>query len=218
VDFEAGVIRVIQSYVRGQFQTPKSKKPRSVPMVDEVAAALDRLYQAATPNQAPDDLVFAHPQTGNPPDRSKISKRFKAAITRAQVGGFEPVLNAATGNPRLNAKGEPIMRPMVRFHDLRHTFATMLARKDFTMQEIQHLLEHADVKTTQIYAHYAPGHDQAKGIAEAFASDAVELVQAMPPEPTYALDANLRALTDLHAAGLLTAEEFAAKAALLAAA
>ncbi|MDQ2760527.1 MAG: tyrosine-type recombinase/integrase [Actinomycetota bacterium] len=43
-----------------------------------------------------DDLVFAHPATGKPIDRSKLLKRFKAALRRADVRD-------------------------VRFHDLRHT-------------------------------------------------------------------------------------------------
>ena len=49
-----------------------------------------------------DDLVFAHPETGKPIDRSKLLKRFKAALTRAHVRA-------------------------VRFHDLRHTFGTRIA-------------------------------------------------------------------------------------------
>jgi len=46
VDWAAGRIRVRQNYVRGQFGTPKSKRStRSVPLADELAGELDRLYR-----------------------------------------------------------------------------------------------------------------------------------------------------------------------------
>jgi integrase len=46
VDWPAGRVRVRRNYVRGQFGTPKSRRStRSVPMADEVAGELDRLYK-----------------------------------------------------------------------------------------------------------------------------------------------------------------------------
>jgi hypothetical protein len=56
-----GRIRVRQNYVRGEFGTPKSKRStRSVPLADEVAGELDRLYQQSR-RQCDGDLVMAHP-------------------------------------------------------------------------------------------------------------------------------------------------------------
>jgi integrase len=85
VDWTARRIRVRRNYVRGEFGTPKSKRSsRSVPLASRVAAELELLFQDSQ-NKGDDDLVFAHPATGNPIDRSKLLKRFKAALRRADV-------------------------------------------------------------------------------------------------------------------------------------
>jgi integrase len=98
VDWQARRIRVRRNLVRGEFGTPKSKRSsRSVLLADLVGGELDRLFQA-TLYQRDADLVFSHPHTGRPLDRSRLLKRFKAALGRARVRE-------------------------VRFHDLRHTLA-----------------------------------------------------------------------------------------------
>jgi integrase len=88
--------------------------------------------------------VFAHPVTGKPIDRSKLLKRFKAALRRAAV------------------------RP-VRFHDLRHTFGTRMAGAGVPMRTLQEWMGHRDSKTTEIYADYSPNHLEADWIEQAFA-------------------------------------------------
>ncbi|MGH2899628.1 MAG: tyrosine-type recombinase/integrase, partial [Solirubrobacteraceae bacterium] len=86
------------------------------------------------------------PQSGRPLDRSKLGRRFKAACADAGVRA-------------------------VRFHDLRHTFATRLAASGQPMRTIQEFLGHADSKTTQIYAHYAPSAHEVEMVNAAFADE-----------------------------------------------
>ena len=60
----------------------------------------------------------------------------------------------------------------IRFHDLRHTFATTLAAAGVPLRTIQEYLGHADLKTTQIYMHYAPSAREVQAINEAFGEPA----------------------------------------------
>lgn len=143
VDWVAGRVRVRQSYVRGEFGTPKSKRSsRSVPLADRVAAELDQLFQRSA-YQADEHLVFGHPQLGKPLDRSKVLKRFKAAARRARL---QPV----------------------RFHDLRHTFGTCMAAAGVPMRTLQEWMGHRDYRTTLIYADYAPSAQERDLVERAF--------------------------------------------------
>ena len=152
VDWSARRIRVRRNFVRGEFGTPKSKRSsRSVPLASRVATELELLSQTS-PYKRDDDLVFAHPETGKPIDRSNLLKRFKAALRRADVRA-------------------------VRFHDLRHTFGTRMAAQGVPMRVLQELMGHRDFKTTLIYADYAPSEHEAEWVEQAFRPDSSEVVE-----------------------------------------
>lgn len=143
VDLSARKLRVVSPYVRGEFGDPKSAgSGRSVPMADRVAVALTALRRASY-YPASGDLVFCHPETGKPLDRSKLVRRFKQALQR-------------TGAPQIT------------FHELRHTFGTRMAGAGTPLRTLQHWLGHADAKTTQIYAHYQPQDHEADAVDRAF--------------------------------------------------
>jgi integrase len=138
VDFNASRLRVVSPYVRGEFADPKSVgSARSVPMADRVADAPRELHRA-TVFERPQDLVFGHPDTGNPLDRSRLVRRFAQAVKRAEVN-------------------------TVTFHELRHTFGTRMAAAGVPIRTIQRWMGHADMKTTQVYAHYRVGSADGTG-------------------------------------------------------
>jgi integrase len=145
VDTRAQRIRVRNAWVRyehsGEGKSDLSTK-RSVPMTDRLAAELKR-WRLRTVFSDDDDLVFAHPELGVPLDRTKVTRRFQDACVAASVR-------------------------KIRFQDLRHTFATTLAAAGVPLRTIQEYLGHSDLKTTQIYAHYAPSTREVQVINEAF--------------------------------------------------
>ena len=46
----------------------------------------------------------------------------------------------------------------VNFHTLRHTFASHYAMRGGSLAKLQVILGHASIRTTQVYAHFAPDH------------------------------------------------------------
>jgi integrase len=150
VDWAAQKVRVVRPYVRGKFRTPKSRmSSRAVPMADRVGQELELLFQASA-YQAEDDLVFGHPHTGHPLERSQVSKRFKRTLKRAGVRE-------------------------IRFHDLRHTFGTRCAAAGVPLRTLQAWMGHADIKTTMVYTHYAPGANEAELVNGVFRSPRARL-------------------------------------------
>lgn len=147
VDWTAAKVRVRQNYVRGEFGTPKSKRSvRFVPMADEVAGELHRLW-AGSKFQGQKDLVFAHPVSGDPLPKANVTRRFKKALEAAGVAEDHV------------------------FHDLRHTFGTRAAAAGVPMRTLQEWMGHRDLTTTQIYADYSPSSREAEMIAAAFARE-----------------------------------------------
>ncbi len=143
VDLEARRVRVVSPYVRGEFADPKSEgSGRSVPLAARVVEALDWLREQSV-YSSESDLVFCHPESGRPLDRSKLIRRFKQATERAKVR-------------------------QITFHELRHTFGTRMAAAGIPLRTIQHWMGHADAKTTQIYAHYQPSDAEADVVDAAF--------------------------------------------------
>jgi integrase len=144
VDLSARRVRVVSPFVRGEFGDPKSEgSGRSVPLAERVASELEK-HRKGSAYATDGALVFCHPETGQPLDRSKLTRRFKQATKRAEVRE-------------------------ITYHELRHTFGTRMAAAGVPLRTLQYWMGHADSKTTQIYAHYQPAENEAEIVDRAFA-------------------------------------------------
>ena len=153
VDFEHSSIRVYEGYSARKTGKPKSRKSRTVPMIDQLAAALNDL-KGREHHTARHDRVFIS-RLGTELDGSALRRRYIAARDAARL------------------------RPL-RFHDLRHTFASV-AINVASITQVQAWMGHADVKTTMRYLHHKSRIDDARLLSAAFHPETPGPHAEMPP-------------------------------------
>ena len=154
IDFGAetlSVKRILSGAEGGRpvFGTPKTAKSRrSVKLTAPAVEALLRHREAQDRERATvwsgreDNRLVFRSTTGTPLNRHNLVRR-----------SFKPLLEKAG-------------LPGIRFHDLRHTCATILLSKGKHPKYVQELLGHATVAITlDTYSHVLPGMDD--GLAEA---------------------------------------------------
>jgi len=140
IDWRGKFIEVGRSYRKGLFSTTKSGKIRRVDMSDQLAVVLEehrkRIAAAALKSgRAMPELVFPAPGW-SPMDPSNIRRDFNFVLTKAKLR-------------------------RIRFHDARHTFASLLLRKGESPVYVQHQLGHHDISmTVGTYGHLIPGENR----------------------------------------------------------
>jgi len=143
VDFASGLLRFEDGYTtKGGHAGNKGRRVRSVPMSANVRAALLPYCQG----RAGDELVFEHDtKPGEPICGVSLYRRFVSAAKRAGL-------------------------PVLRFHDLRHSFGTQAIRA-FNIYEVQRMMGHRHITTTERYLHYAPDPDAAAKLSRLWQND-----------------------------------------------
>lgn len=142
VDLERAEILVHRSLQRinGKLQfvpvkTDKSRRTVSLPEETVTALRTHRIRQLEERMAAPDwdeqGLVFCT-RTGRPLEKSGVTKRFPALLEKAGL-------------------------PQMRFHDLRHSCASLLLAQGVPLKVVQEVLGHSSIMITgDIYAHLMP--------------------------------------------------------------
>jgi len=143
LDLEAGTLQVRRtlSEPRGGFvfEAPKSGKGRNVRLTQKATTVLrehrrrqieERMRLGTLGNDH--GLVFPS-GAGTPLSGGNLNRAFKALLRRAGLSS------------------------MIRFHDLRHTCATLLLQQGVNPKFVQELLGHRDVSLTlNVYSHVLP--------------------------------------------------------------
>lgn len=144
INFEKRQILVKRTLSRmtGLQEYTKTKAIRYFPMNDEVYDLLKFLWK----NQKSQNYIFTD-QNGKPicPDHYS-SRHFKRALDLAGI-------------------------KRIRFHDMRHTFASHYMMNGGNIYDLQKLLGHKDIKTTMKYAHLSPEHLLGASKVVSFKSD-----------------------------------------------
>jgi integrase len=128
VDWENTQIHVQRTFNKGRFFTPKTKtSKRKIDLGPTVLTELKKWKLACLKNEL--DLVFPN-QAGGPINYSNMVQRH-----------FLPALKAAD-------------LPKIRFHDLRHTYASLMISQGENIKYIQNQLGHSSPTVTlNVYAH-----------------------------------------------------------------
>lgn len=143
VDWAGSALTIERAISAGIEGTTKSGNVRRVPMADQAAAALDRLSRREH-FTSPEDLVFCN-SIGRSIDGSALRRRYKKARDAA---GLRPL----------------------RWHDLRHTFGSLLVAGGLDLVTVKDAMGHAQLTTTSRYLHARPATETAAKFTSAFAA------------------------------------------------
>lgn len=152
IDFRSNRIHIKRAVSSRKIQEPKSQYSRRVINVPETLIGMlkeHRVRLLVELPENPDNLVFPN-ERGHLMDHSSLLRYI-----------FWPTLRRAG-------------LPKIRFHDLRHSFASMLIHRGENIKYVQRVLGHSSVQITlDIYGHLLPdaGQEVAERLEEFFFSD-----------------------------------------------
>jgi integrase len=146
VDWQRAQLCVRRSVWKGHISEPKSA--RGVRRIDLGPDLLATLRSAKSSSGHPNDLIFTNRNGSYIDPRNLVQRHFEPTLKRAGL-------------------------PHVRFHDLRHTFASLLIAQGRHPKAIQDQLGHASIQTTlDRYGHLLPGvHEHGGAGLEALVSE-----------------------------------------------
>lgn len=160
VDWSGAKLTVARALSAGVEGPPKSGSFRHVPLSDQALAALERLSQRAE-FTTPEDLVLCN-SYGRHLNGAALGRRYNRA--RNTIG----------------------LRPL-RWHDLRHTFGSLLVAAGIDTVTVKAAMGHERITTTERYLHARPATRQAAAFTAAFASEPPKSPPLSPEQRPLAL-------------------------------
>ena len=136
MDWENNQVHVQRTYTKGRFFATKTRTSnRKIDLGPTVITELKKWKLACPKNKL--DLIFPN-EAGNPMNSSNmVNRHFKPALKESNL-------------------------PQIRFHDLRHTYASLLIEQGENLKYIQNQLGHSSPTVTlNVYAHLMNPTNQA---------------------------------------------------------
>jgi integrase len=147
ISFRDSKLTVAASWSAGQETSPKSRRPRTVPLATPAATELARLAERDR-FTAPGDLVFC----------GALGERLDASALRRRLGRTQTAAGLRS----------------LRFHDLRHSFGSLVVREVDTAT-LKAWMGHAKITTTERYLHAKPRTSDVARLDRAFAGTSEQL-------------------------------------------
>lgn len=140
IDWNGNFIEVRRAVWQGITGTPKSGKTRRVDMSDRLKAVLQQHHarmkaEALKAGHSVPELAFTS-EAGTPYDGTNVLKSFRAALRKAKLR-------------------------KIRFHDLRHSYASWLIANKESLAYVRDQLGHSSIQiTVDLYGHLVPGENR----------------------------------------------------------
>lgn len=140
VDFRSGMLNIQHNLTYAGLSSPKSKANRRVPMGLTVTQVLkdtktkQKVHMESLWHEYYKSDYVVTQDNGKPVNLQEFSKGFRRALVRAGL-------------------------PVVRFHDLRHTAASLLIMEGVDLKTVSEILGHSTIAiTADTYGHIADDH------------------------------------------------------------
>jgi integrase len=135
INFEAGTVTIRRTNHKGHIDAPKGGRERVIPLSPELEAAL-RTYQARMAESA-----------------LRTGSRWLYSIWSKKQKVWTPVYDGWIRERFRKCVEEAGLPPTGEFHSTRHSFASRLLDEGAPITAVRDLLGHAELTTTNLYAH-----------------------------------------------------------------
>ena len=165
LDFEAHSIRVRRNYYRGRITTPKGNRRRNVDMEPELEKALGALVANRRAAALREEM-----------EKPANERRKKEKVLQAVKEDYLFTTSAGTHLDPSNIRRafhsvlEAAELSRIRYHDMRHTYATNLLKAGENLDDVRRLLGHSSIQiTVDTYGHFIPSKERRVSLTNALA-------------------------------------------------